>query len=66
MQRILEKLMPTSGNVQPGKSVLFNDAGKFAFTGVPFLANKKQKDELSREKINEQTVMFDFFGALNY
>jgi hypothetical protein len=66
MQRIFDKLIPTSGNGKLGKSMLFNDAGKFTFTVIPFLAKKKQEDELSHQKINDQIVMFDFFGALNY
>jgi len=66
MQQILDKLIPTSGNEKPGKFIFFSDAGKFKFTCIPFVTKKKQEDELSPQKINDQIVMLDFFGALNY
>lgn len=66
MQRIFDKLIATSGNEKPGKLMLFNDVGNLTFTGIPFLVKKKQEDELSHQKINDQIVMFDFFGAFNY
>ena len=66
MQQIFDKLILTSGNEQLGKFQLLCDAGISAFTSNLFLSIKKQKEELSHHKSNDQKLLFDFFGALNY